>query len=191
MAYQAPLDDIMQALKSVCGLDQLLERGLLGEIDEATIRAVIEEAGKFGAEVLDPLSAAGDKTGSKLVNGKVETPPGWRDAYQAFAAGGWGSLSASEEWGGQNLPSIVATVAGEIWNSANMGFGLCPLLTHGAVDAIEAQGSEELKRTYLPKMVSGEWTGTMNLTEPHAGSDLGVLKSRAEPQDDGTYRIFG
>jgi len=191
MAYQAPLDDIMQALKSVCGLDQLLERGLLGEIDEATIRAVIEEAGKFGAEVLDPLSATGDKSGSKLSNGKVETPPGWRDAYQRFAAGGWASLSAAEEWGGQNLPAIVATVAGEIWNSANMGFGLCPLLTLGAIDAIEAQGSESLKATYLPKMVAGEWSGTMNLTEPHAGSDLSQLKTRAVREADGTYRLFG
>jgi len=191
MTYQAPVDDIMLALKSAAGLDELIARGLLGEIDEATIRAVIEEAGKFGAEVLDPLSAPGDKSGSKLVNGKVETPPGWRDAYQAFAAGGWGSLSAAEEWGGQNLPSIVATVAGEIWNSANMGFGLCPLLTLGAIDAIEAQASDALKQTYLPKMVSGQWSGTMNLTEPHAGSDLSQLKTRAVKQADGSYRLFG
>ncbi len=191
MTYQAPVDDIMHALKSVAGLDELIARGLVGEIDEATIRAVIEEAGKFGAEVLDPLSAPGDKSGSKLVNGKVETPPGWRDAYQAFAAGGWGSLSAAEEWGGQNLPSIVATVAGEIWNSANMGFGLCPLLTLGAIDAIEAQASDALKQTYLPKMVSGQWSGTMNLTEPHAGSDLSQLKTRAVKQADGSYRLFG
>jgi acyl-CoA dehydrogenase len=191
MTYQAPVDDIMHALKSAAGLDELIARGLLGEIDEATIRAVIEEAGKFGAEVLDPLSAPGDKAGSKLVNGRVETPPGWRHAYQAFAAGGWGSLSASEEWGGQNLPSLVATVAGEIWNSANMGFGLCPLLTLGAIDAIEAQASDALKQTYLPKMVSGEWCGTMNLTEPHAGSDLSQLKTRAVKQADGSYRLFG
>jgi acyl-CoA dehydrogenase len=191
MTYQAPVDDIMHALKSAAGLDELIARGLVGEIDEATIRAIIEEAGKFGAEVLDPLSAPGDKSGSKLVNGKVETPPGWRDAYQAFAAGGWGSLSAAEEWGGQNLPSIVATVAGEIWNSANMGFGLCPLLTLGAIDAIEAQASDALKQAYLPKMVSGQWSGTMNLTEPHAGSDLSQLKTRAVKQADGSYRLFG
>jgi alkylation response protein AidB-like acyl-CoA dehydrogenase len=119
------------------------------------------------------------------------TPPGWTEAYRQFAEGGWGALPAPEEWGGQNLPQIVATAAGEIWNAANLAFGLCPLLTQGAIDAIEAQGSEELKRTYLPKMVTGEWTGTMNLTEPHAGSDLGHLKSRAVKQPDGTYRIFG
>ena len=191
MTYQAPVDDIMQALKTAAGLDELTAKGTLDGIDEDTIRAVIEEAGKFGAEVLDPLSKIGDRTGSKLVNGKVETPPGWKDAYQQFAVGGWAGLQAPEEWGGQNLPVIIATVAGEIWNSSNMGFGLCPLLTHGAIDAIEAQGSEELKKTYLPKMVAGEWTGTMNLTEPHAGSDLGALKTRAEKQADGTYRIFG
>jgi acyl-CoA dehydrogenase len=191
MTYQAPVDDIMRSLKTAGGLDELIASGVLGGVDEDTIRAVLEEAGKFGAEVLDPLSAPGDRTGSKLVDGKVVTPPGWKEAYKQFAEGGWGSLSAPEEWGGQNLPQVIATAAGEIWNSANLAFGLCPLLTHGAIDAIEAQGSDELKKTYLPKMVTGEWTGTMNLTEPHAGSDLGVLKSRAEPQGDGTYRIFG
>jgi acyl-CoA dehydrogenase len=191
MTYQAPVDDIMQALKTAAGLDELTAKGTLEGIDEDTIRAVIEEAGKFGAEVLDPLSKVGDRTGSKLVNGKVETPPGWKDAYQQFAAGGWSGLQAPAEWGGQDLPSMIATAAGEIWNSSNMGFGLCPLLTLGAIDAIEAQGSDDLKKTYLPKMVTGEWTGTMNLTEPHAGSDLSLLKTRAEKQADGTYRIFG
>jgi len=191
MTYQAPVDDILQALKSAAGLDELIQRGLLGSVDEDTIRAVVEEAGKFGAEVLDPLSAPGDRAGSKLVDGKVVTPPGWKEAYQQFAAGGWGALAAPEEWGGQNLPQIVATAAGEVWNASNLAFGLCPLLTFGAIDAIEAQGSDELKRLYLPKMVLGEWTGTMNLTEPHAGSDLSTLKTRAEKQADGSYRIFG
>ena len=191
MTYQAPVDDIMHALKTAAGLDDLIESGLLGGVDEDTIRAVIEEAGKFAAEVLEPLSAPGDRAGSKLVDGKVVTPPGWKEAYQQFAAGGWGALAAPEEWGGQNLPQVIATAAGEVWNAANLAFGLCPLLTFGAIDAIEAQGTEELKRLYLPKMVSGEWTGTMNLTEPHAGSDLGQLKTRAVQQGDGTYRIFG
>ncbi len=190
MAYQAPVDDIMQALKTAAGLDDLIKSGILG-VDEETIRAVMEEAGKFGAEVLDPLYAPGDRAGSKLVDGKVVTPEGWKDAYRQFADGGWGALAASEEWGGQNLPQVVATAAGEIWNSANLAFGLCPLLTFGAIDAIEAQGSEALKKTYLPKMVTGEWTGTMNLTEPHAGSDLGQLRTRAEPQADGSYLLFG
>ena len=132
MAYQAPVDDIMHALKSAAGLDELLQSGALEGVEEDTIRAVLEEAGKFGAEVLDPLYASGDRTGSKLVDGKVVTPAGWTEAYKQFAEGGWGSLSAPEEWGGQALPAIVATAAGEIWNSANLAFGLCPLLTHSA-----------------------------------------------------------
>jgi alkylation response protein AidB-like acyl-CoA dehydrogenase len=181
----------VHALKTAADLDDLTARNILEGVDEDTIRAVIGEAGKFASEVLDPLSAPGDRAGSKLVDGKVVTPPGWKEAYQKFAAGGWGALAAPEEWGGQNLPQIIATAAGEIWNSSNLAFGLCPLLTFGAIDAIEAQGTDELKRLYLPKMVSGEWTGTMNLTEPHAGSDLSVLKTRAVKQPDGTYRIFG
>jgi 3-(methylsulfanyl)propanoyl-CoA dehydrogenase len=191
MTYQAPVDDILHALKTAADLDDLIAHGLLDGVDEDTIRAIIDEAGKFGAEVLDPLNAPGDRVGSKLVDGKVVTPPGWSQAYQQFAAGGWGALAAPEEWGGQNLPQVVATAAGEVWNASNLAFGLCPLLTFGAIDAVEAQGSEELKRTYLPKMVSGEWTGTMNLTEPHAGSDLSQLKTRAVKQADGSYRITG
>ena len=191
MTYQAPVDDILHALKTVAGLDELMLTGLLDGVDEDIIRAVIGEAGKFAAEVLDPLSASGDRTGSKLVDGKVVTPPGWTEAYRLFAAGGWGALAAPEQWGGQNLPQVVATAAGEVWNASNLAFGLCPLLTFGAIDAVEAQGSEELKRTYLPKMVAGEWTGTMNLTEPHAGSDLSQLKTRAVKQADGSYRITG
>ena len=191
MTYQAPVDDIMHALKTAAGLDDLIASGVLEGVDEETIRAVIAEAGKFGAEVLEPLDALGDRTGSKLVDGKVVTPPGWKEAYAQYVAGGWNGLGAPAQWGGQELPQVVATAAAEIWNSANLAFGLCPLLTHGAIDALEAQGSDELKRTYLPRMVTGEWTGTMNLTEPHAGSDLGQLKTRAERQPDGTYRIFG
>jgi alkylation response protein AidB-like acyl-CoA dehydrogenase len=190
MSYQAPVDDIMHALETAAGLDGLIAGGVL-EVDADTIRAVIAEAGKFGAEVLEPLDAIGDRTGSKLVDGKVVTPPGWKEAYTQYVAGGWNGLSAPEKWGGQHLPQVVATAAAEIWDAANLAFGLCPLLTHGAIDALEAQGSEELKRIYLPKMVSGEWTGTMNLTEPHAGSDLGQLRTRAERRGDGTYRIFG
>ena len=190
MTYRAPVDDIMQALKAAADLDKLSADGTLG-VDEETVRAVIEEAGKFAAEVLEPLSKIGDRTGSKLVDGRVITPPGWKEAYAQFAEGGWSGLQGPEEYGGQALPSVLGMATGELWNSSNMGFGLCPLLTHGAIDAIEAQGSEELKHTYLPKMVKGEWTGTMNLTEPHAGSDLAALKSRAVKQADGTYRIFG
>ena len=161
-------------------------------MDEDTIRAVIEEAGKFGAEVLDPLSTSGDRTGSKLVDGKVVTPRRLEGGLQAVRRRRLGRAVGARGVGraepaGRSSPRPP----GEIWNAANLAFGLCPLLTFGAIDAIEAQGSDELKKTYLPKMVTGEWTGTMNLTEPHAGSDLGHSKSRAVKQADGTYRIFG
>jgi acyl-CoA dehydrogenase len=191
MAYTAPVDDIMMALKAAADLDGHLSRGLYDGLDADTIRAVIEEAGKFGSDVLAPLNSPGDKAGSKLVDGKVVTPPGWKEAYKAFADGGWVSLPGGEEWGGQGLPEIVAMATCEIWNASNLAFGLCPMLSQGAVDAVLSHGTEEMKKTYIPKLVSGEWTGTMNLTEPHAGSDLGALRTRAERQPDGTYRIFG
>jgi alkylation response protein AidB-like acyl-CoA dehydrogenase len=191
MTYQAPVDDILLALKTAADFPGLAERGIYDGLDEDTLRSVIEEAGKFGADVLAPLNETGDRIGSKLVDGTVVTPPGWKEAYQAFAAGGWSALPAPEPYGGQGLPEIVSMAVGEIWNAANLSFGLCPLLTQGAIHALDAHGSDELKRRYLPKMVSGEWTGTMNLTEPQAGSDLGALKSKAVKQADGTYRIFG
>jgi acyl-CoA dehydrogenase len=191
MAYAAPVDDIVFALKTAVGLDGLISSGIYEGLDEDTIRAVVEEAGKFGAEVLDPLNKVGDKTASKLVDGKVNTPPGWKEAYRQFAEGGWSSLPCPEEFGGQGLPSVVSMAACEIWNASNLSFGLCPLLTQGAIDALHADGSDALKAAYLPKMISGEWTGTMNLTEPQAGSDLAAVKSKAVPQGDGTYRLFG
>ncbi|MFN3744812.1 MAG: acyl-CoA dehydrogenase family protein [Hyphomicrobiaceae bacterium] len=190
MTYRAPVDDIVFALKTAAGLPELVANGTV-EVDEETLRAVIEEAGRFASEVLDPLNVPGDRTGSRLVNGKVETPPGWKEAYQAFCAGGWSALPCPPEYGGQGLPELVAVAACEIWNSANLSFGLCPLLTQGAIDALSLHGSEELKRMYLPKMVAGTWAGTMNLTEPHVGSDLGHLTTKAIRQPDGTYRLFG
>ena len=191
MTYQAPVDDIVFSLKTVAALGDMDTSGLYPGLDADTVVAVIEEAGKFGAEVLAPLNAVGDRIGSKLSDGKVMTPPGFGAAYRQFVEGGWSALPCSETYGGQGLPEIVATPVGEIWNAANVSFGLCPLLTQGAIHAIEAGGSEELKAKFLPKMIAGAWTGTMNLTEPHAGSDLGPLSTRAEPQGDGTYRITG
>ena len=190
MTYRAPVDDIMVALDAAAGLDDLIAGNTIA-VDRDTVRAVIEEAGRFATEVLDPLSAPGDRAGSRLVDGKVVTPDGWKDAYDRFIAGGWAALPAPEQYGGQGLPEVVALAAMEIWSAANLSFSLCPLLTQGAIDAIAAHGSDDLQRTYLPKMVSGEWSGTMNLTEPHAGSDVGALTTRAVPQPDGTYRIFG
>ncbi|MBY0562106.1 acyl-CoA dehydrogenase [Hyphomicrobium sp.] len=191
MTYQAPVDEIVFALKTVAALDEMETSGLYPELDADTVVAVIEEAGKFGAEVLAPLNAIGDRIGSKLSDGKVMTPPGFADAYRRFVEGGWSALPCSGAYGGQGLPELVATPVGEIWNASNVSFGLCPLLTQGAIHAIEAGGSEGLKAKFLPKMVAGTWTGTMNLTEPHAGSDLGPLSTRAERQPDGTYRITG
>jgi acyl-CoA dehydrogenase len=191
MAYAAPVDDIVFALKTAVGLDNLISSGIYEGLDEDTVRAVIEEAGRFGADVLDPLNRAGDKTASKLEGGTVTTPPGWKEAYRQFAQGGWSALPCPEDYGGQGLPSVVSMAACEIWNASNLSFGLCPLLTQGAIDALHSDGSDELKAAYLPKMVSGEWTGTMNLTEPQAGSDLAAVKTKAVPHGDGTYRLFG
>lgn len=191
MTYRPPVDDIMFALKTAVDLPGLIEQGIYAGLDEETVRAVVEEAGKFGAEVLDPLNWTGDQSRSMVKDGVVSTPAGWKDAYKAFAAGGWSALPCPEEFGGQGLPGTVAMAACEIWNSANLAFGLCPLLTQGAIDALAAHGSDELKAIFLPRMVSGEWTGTMNLTEPHAGSDLGELRTKAIPQGDGSYKITG
>jgi acyl-CoA dehydrogenase len=191
MTYQAPVNDILFALKTAVGLKDLCDRDLFPGLDEETVQAVIEEAGRFGTDVLAPLNWPGDRTGSSVKDGVVTTPAGWKQAYSAFSDGGWSALPCPEEYGGQNLPGVVAMSVCEIWNSANMAFGLCPLLTQGAIDALHAHGSAALKATYLPKMVSGQWTGTMNLTEPHAGSDLGELRTRAIKQPDGTYRITG
>ncbi len=199
MTYSAPVDDIFVALKSAAGLDAQITNGndpgypsgVNSGLDSETIRAILEEAGSFAAGVLDPLNSSGDRCGSKLVNGSVVTPPGFKEAYQKFSAAGWSALPCPEEYGGQGLPEIVSAAVCEIWNSANMAFGMCPLLTQGAIHALNSGGSAELKQAYLPKMISGHWTGTMNLTEPHAGSDLSELKTRAVRQGDGTYLITG
>ena len=191
MTYEAPVDDILLALKTAAGLSDEMDKGAYGELDGETLKAVIEEAGKFASGVLAPLNAVGDRTPSRWVEGRVITPPGWKEAYTAFREAGWSALPCPARYGGQELPETVAIAVCEMWNGANLSFGLCPLLTQGAIDALHAGGSEELKARYLPRMVSGEWTGTMNLTEPHAGSDLGPISTRAERRDDGTYRIFG
>ena len=191
MVYQAPVNDIMFALKSAAGLDELLASGVYEGLDEETIKAVLDEAGRFASEVLDPLNRTGDQQGAQLSDGIVATPDGWGEAYEKFTEAGWNGLPCPHDFGGQGLPQILATAVCEMWNAANMSFGMCPLLTQGAIDAVTIGGSEELKARYLPKLVSGEWTGTMNLTEPQAGSDLSMLKARAEPRSDGTYRLFG
>ena len=191
MSYEAPVDDILFALKMASDLSGGMDKEAVRGLDDETLRAILEEAGKFAAEELAPLNTAGDRTPSRWVDGRVTTPPGWKAAYDAFRNAGWSALPCPEAYGGQDLPETLAMAVCEMWNAANLSFGLCPLLTQGAIDALHAGGSEELKRRYLPRMVSGEWTGTMNLTEPQAGSDLSVIKTRAERAPDGTYRLFG
>ena len=184
MTYRAPLDDIRLAIAAVTS-------GSADAPDADTINAVLEGAAKFAEEELAPIDQGGDKAGSRLVDGKVVTPPGWEAAYKAFARDGWGGLSGPEAFGGQHLPHLLASSAIELWCGASLAFGLCPLLTQGAVDAINVAASPELKAKFLPKMISGEWSGTMNLTEPQAGTDLGAIKTKAVPQADGSYRISG
>ncbi|KXG87915.1 acyl-CoA dehydrogenase [Agrobacterium bohemicum] len=189
--YIAPVDDIAFTLKHVAGLKSALDQGAFGELDEDTVDAILHEAGRFATDEVAPLGDIGDKQGSKMVDGAVRTPDGWADLYRRWAEGGWNGLTAPEEFGGQALPHLLNVAALEMWNSGSMAFALCPTLTMGAVEAIAAHGSGNLKAAYLEKLVSGVWTGTMNLTEPQAGSDLAALKSRAERVGDGSYRIFG
>ena len=191
MPYVAPVDDIMVALKGAADIPGLMANGFYGSLDLETIEAILGEAGKFSSDVLDPLNRIGDRVGARLEGNRVVTAPGWRAAYAQFAEAGWSALPCPQEYGGQQLPETLAMAVCEIWNSANLAFGLCSLLTQGAIDALEADGSDALKRIFLPRMISGEWTGSMNLTEPHAGSDVGAITTHAERMDDGTYRITG
>ncbi|MBI5129338.1 MAG: acyl-CoA dehydrogenase [Rhodopseudomonas palustris] len=191
MTYRAPIDDILLSLNHGAGLQAAVAAGHLGDYDSEITAQVLEEAGKFAGDILAPLNRVGDKHGIKLAHQKVTTAPGWPDAYQRWIAAGWNAVSGPEEFGGQGLPMAVNAVCTELWASSNMAFGLCPLLTLSAIDALNEHGSDALKKIYLGKLVSGEWTGTMQLTEPQAGSDVGALRTRAERAADGSYRIFG
>jgi acyl-CoA dehydrogenase len=191
MTYRAPINDMLLALNHGAGLKAAVEAGHYGDFDADITAAVLEEAGKFAADVLAPLNRIGDENGITLDAGQVTTAPGWPAAYQRWAAAGWNAVSGPEMFGGQGLPLAINAACTEIWSASNVAFGLCPLLTLSAIEALDAHGSDELKRIYLEKLVSGQWTGTMQLTEPQAGSDVGALRTRAERADDGTYRIKG
>ncbi|MGC4026996.1 MAG: acyl-CoA dehydrogenase [Mesorhizobium sp.] len=191
MTYRAPVEEIAFTLKNVAGLDAAMNDGRLGDLSGDLVDAIIEEAGRFATDEVAPLAVNGDRQGAVYEDGAVKTPDGWRDLYARWREGGWNALSGPEEFGGQGLPTMLAVAATEMWNSASMAFGLGPMLTMGAVEAIEKHASEDLKQKFLEKLVSGEWMGTMNLTEPQAGSDLNALRTRAERAGDGTYRIFG
>jgi alkylation response protein AidB-like acyl-CoA dehydrogenase len=186
MSYRAPVRDLVFTLTEVAGLDRLPDAP-----DRETIEAVLAGAADLAETVLEPLNRVGDREGARYENGRVTLPAGFRDAYQAYAAGGWPGLAAPERWGGQGLPTALAQAVLETVHSANMAFGLCPMLSLAAVEALEAHGSPAQQALYLPKLVSGEWTGTMNLTEPQAGTDLAAVRARAEPNGDGTYALHG
>src|SRR5580700_137251 len=191
MTYRAPINDMLLALNHGAGLQAAVKAGHYGDFDADITAAVLEEAGKFASDVLAPLNRVGDEHGIKLAANKVTTAPGWPDAYQRWTAAGWNAVSGPEAFGGQGLPLAINAACTEIWSASNVAFGLCPLLTLSAIEALDAHGSDELKTIYLEKLVTGEWTGTMQLTEPQAGSDVGALRTRAEKQADGTYRIKG
>jgi alkylation response protein AidB-like acyl-CoA dehydrogenase len=161
------------------------------DVSEELAAAILEEAGKFAGGVLSPLNVVGDREGARWMDGEVHTAPGWKEAYGQFCAGGWHALSCSTEFGGQGLPRVVSSLAEEMWNGANVAFAVGIMLTRGAIEALELCGSEAQKVMYLPRLVSGEWTGTMNLTEPQAGSDLSAVRSKAVPQSDGSYKVHG
>jgi acyl-CoA dehydrogenase len=189
--YRAPVDEIAHTLKSVAGMRKALEIGRFGDLGEDLVDAILAEAGRFSSDEIAPLNEIGDKHGAVLNDGAVTTPPGWKDLYHNWISGGWNGLTGPEEFGGQGLPMLLSVAALEMWNSGSLAFGIGPTLTMGAVEALEKHASDELKAKYLEKLVTGEWMGTMNLTEPQAGSDLNALKARAEPNGDGTYKIFG
>ncbi|HEV3246942.1 MAG TPA: acyl-CoA dehydrogenase [Beijerinckiaceae bacterium] len=189
--YRAPVADMLFTLRHVAGLDRLIADGLAPGLEEDMSPAILEEAAKFAGERLAPLNRIGDQRGTSFRDGVVTTAPGFREAYRDWAAGGWNALSGPAEFGGQHLPALIATACGEMWNSACMAFSLGPLLTFGAIEALHEHGSDALKEIYLAKLVSGEWMGTMNLTEPQAGSDLSTLRTRAERAGDGSYKITG
>lgn len=191
MDYRAPVAEMAFTLRHVAGFDRSLGEGLHGELTIDVADAVLEEAARFANEVVAPLNRVGDREGVRFENGIVAMPPGYREAYGAWVDAGWNALAGPPEHGGQGLPMLVAAACTEMWNSACMAFGLGPLLTAGGVEALHRHGSDALRDAYLGKLVSGAWTATMNLTEPQAGSDLAGLRTKAEPQGDGTYRIRG
>ena len=191
MTYKAPLNDMLFNIQHIANIEQVAQIPGFEEAGFETAQAVLEECAKFNEGVLSPLNWQGDINPSSFKNGVVTTTPGFKEAFRQYVQGGWQGLQHPVNYGGQGLPKTIGAACGEMLNSANMSFALCPLLSDGAIEALLTAGSDELKAVYLEKLVSGQWTGTMNLTEPQAGSDLAAVRSRAEPQADGTYKVFG
>jgi len=191
MSYTAPLKDILFDIRHLGGIDEIAKIPGFEDAGFDTAQAVLEECAKFNEGVIAPLNVEGDRNPSSWKDGKVTTTPGFKEAFKQFAEGGWQGLQHPQDCGGQGLPKTIGAACIEILNSANLSFALCPLLTDGAIEALLTAGSDELKAVYLENMVTGKWTGTMNLTEPQAGSDLALVRTRAEPQPDGSYKVFG
>ena len=188
--YAAPIRDMKFVINELVGLDQISALPGCEEVSPDLVEAVLEEAGKFAAGMLDPLNRSGDLTGARFDNNVVTAAPGFKDAFRKFSEGGWTGLNCDPQFGGQGLPHIISAQTSEMWNSANMSFCLCPMLTAGVVAALMRHGSDQQKTLYLPNLVSGKWTGTMNLTEPQAGSDLAAVRTRAVPEGD-HHRLHG
>jgi acyl-CoA dehydrogenase len=191
MTYTAPVETIAFALDAIADLEADARSGWAADASADVVEGILSEAGRFASGRLAPLNRDGDRLGARFHNGTVTQPPGWREAYQDWAQGGWNGIDLPVDWGGMGLPTRLAAAGMEMWTSACMSFALGPVLTQGAVDTLVLHATAELQARYLPKLVSGEWTATMNLTEPQAGSDLGALRTKAVPAGDGTYRLFG
>jgi len=189
--YSAPLKDMLFVMNELAGLDKVCALPGCEDMTPDLVESILDEAGKFASGVLAPLNKTGDEAGARWHDRQVTMPAGFKDAYVQYAEAGWNGFDCNPHFGGQGLPRLLSAAVREMWKSANMAFSLCPLLTNGAIEALELSGSDAQKQMYLPNMISGRWTGTMNLTEPQAGSDLAAIRTRAEPQGDGTYRIFG
>jgi len=189
--YRAPLEDMLFVLRQLAGIDELAALPDFADAGYDTARAVLEECAKFNEGVVAPLNRSGDLQPATLDHGEVKSSPGFAEAFRGFAEGGWQGVQHPEQFGGQGLPKLVATPCIEMLNSANLSFALCPLLTDGAIEALLTAGSPTQQALYVPNLISGDWTGTMNLTEPQAGSDLALVRTKAVPQPDGSYRIFG
>jgi len=193
MTYQAPVKEMMFLMNHLAGLEQISRLPYFSEasVDADTAEAILTESAKFSEEVLSPLNWIGDQQPSHFKDGHVVTTPGFKEAFDKYVEAGWQGITHPSEYGGQGLPKIISTACQEMANSACLSFSLCPMLTDGAIEALIVAASDDLKKRFIPNMISGKWTGTMNLTEPQAGSDLALVRTRAEPVDDGTYKIFG
>jgi alkylation response protein AidB-like acyl-CoA dehydrogenase len=189
--YRSPVAEIAFTLRHAAGFDAANAEGLYGDLDDSLVDAVLEEAGRFASEQIAPLNRIGDTHGTPFKDGKITMPPGWKEAYTAWAAAGWNGLAAPSVWGGQGLPQAINVACIEMWNAASAAFGVGPTITMAGIEALAAHGSDALKQIYLPKLISGEWMGTMQLTEPQAGSDVGALRTKAVRAGDGSYRIIG